>query len=77
MKVLTEIGFEVLMMNDHNPPNVKFFGILLGKSVNVALKKSRLCGLYTLNPYNGQKVFLSFDRPMFSQKKDGNLLSQN
>ena len=62
MKVLTEIGFEVrLTMNDQHPSNVKFFGILLGKSVNVALKESRLCGLYTLNPYNGQKVFLSFD----------------
>ena len=62
MKVLTEIGFEVrITMNDQHPSNVKFFGLLLGKSVNLALKESRLCGLYTLNPYNGQKVFLAFD----------------
>ena len=53
MKVLTEIGFEVRLTMTSN---VKFFGILLGKSVNVALKESRLCGLY-----NGQKVFLSFE----------------
>ena len=62
MKVLTEIGFDVrITMNDQHPSNVKFFGLLLGKSVNLALQESRLCGLYTLNPYNGKKVYLAFD----------------
>ena len=61
--MLTNIGFDVdLSMNDQHPSNVKFFEKLIGKPLDLALTESRLCGIYTLNPYDkSKKVYLAFD----------------
>ena len=63
LKALVDVGFDVtLTMNDQHPSNVKFFEKVIGKSLNVALTESQLCGIYTLNPYDSnKKIYIAFD----------------
>ena len=60
---LTKLGFDVAVsMNDGHPSNVRFFSLLLGKTIPRALQDSSHCGLFLPNPYQSEKkIFLAFD----------------
>ena len=63
VKAMTNIGFEVVLtMNDQHSSNVKFFQLILKKSLNLAFEESRKCGIYIPNPFDiEKKIFLAFD----------------